>query len=67
MEIGSDAGANRPVLHVVGKRRAKAQVVQGRRTKLPDQMVDILVELLRDFLERVPPASRVARQFRSCP
>ena len=50
--------ARRPVLHVVGERGAQAEVVERGRAQLPDQMIDVAIELLRDGFERARCARR---------
>ena len=40
--------ARRPVLHVVRQRRPQAEVVEGCRPELPDEMVDVAIEALGD-------------------
>ena len=52
VQLGGDADALRPVLHVVGERRAQAEIVERGGPQLPDEMIDVAVELLRDRLER---------------
>ena len=52
MEIGADAGTHRPILDVIGERGAQTEIVEGSRSQLPDQVIDVLIELLSDFLER---------------
>ena len=37
----------RPVLDVVGERRAQPEIVERRRPKLPDQLIDVAIEPLR--------------------
>ena len=44
-----NADAPRPVLHVVGERRAQTEVVECRRAQLPHQLIDVAIELPRDL------------------
>jgi hypothetical protein len=52
VEIGRHAHARRPVLQVVGQRRAQAEIVECRRPQLPHQVIDVAIELLGHCLER---------------
>ena len=58
VQLGRDADAPRPVLDVVGERGAQAEVVERGRAKLPDELIDVAIELLRDLLERLDEARR---------
>ena len=51
--------ARRPVLDVVGERRAQAEIVERRRPKLPDEVIDVAIELLRDCLRARRPVAQV--------
>ena len=42
-----------PVLNVVCQRGAQAQIVERSRTKLPDELIDIAIESLRDLFDAV--------------
>jgi hypothetical protein len=53
VQVGGDADPLRPVLHVIGERRAQAKIVERRGPQLPDQMVDVAIELLSNALERI--------------
>ena len=47
VQLGGDVHPHRPVLNVVRERRAQAEVVERGRPQLPDQMIDVAIELLR--------------------
>ena len=53
VQLGGDADALRPVLNVVRQRRPQAEIVERGRPELPDEMIDVAVELLCDRFERV--------------
>ena len=58
MEFGRDVDAPRPVLDVVGERRAQAEVVERRRAELPHELVDVAIDLPGDRFERLDEAAR---------
>ena len=67
VQLGRDADAPRPVLDVVGQRRPQAEIVERRRPQLPDEMIDVAVELLRDRFERVDLRAQVGAARRTRP
>ena len=58
MQLGVDAHPLRPVLDVVGERRAQAEVVERGGSQLPDELIDVPVEPL---CEQRSSASTCAR------
>ena len=67
VQRGRDADAIRPVLHVVRQRRAQAEIVERGRTKLPDQVIDVAVEPLRDGFDAIRRARASRRGRRTRP
>ena len=51
----------RPVLHVVGERRAQAEIVERGRSQLPDELVDVAIDLLGHRFERLDLAAQIGR------
>ena len=51
----------RPVLDVVGECRAQAEVVERGRPQLPDELIDVTIELPRDFLQRLDERPDIRR------
>ena len=51
VQLRRDVDARRPVPHVVGQRGLQPEVVERRRPKLPDEMVDVAIDPLGDALE----------------
>src|SRR6185503_5513654 len=48
-----DADASRPVLNVVGKRGAQPQIVECGWTKLPDELVDVVIQSFGDLFDGI--------------
>ncbi len=67
VELGRDVDAPRPVLNVVGEGRAQAEVVERGRAELPDELVDVAIDLARDRLQRVDERRRCAATRRTRP
>ena len=44
VQLGRRCRARRPVLDVVGQRRAQAEIVERGRPELPDEMIDVAIE-----------------------
>ena len=59
VELRRNADAPRPVLHVVGERGAQAEVVECGRAQLPDELIDVAVDLTGGFLERLDVAGKL--------
>ena len=56
---GGDAGAIRPVLHVVRQRGPQAEIVERGRPQLPDEVIHVAIELLGDRFERFDVRAQV--------